>query len=524
MLKDLKIKLKGTLAAKRKLHVKPRFMFICSGVLMAGLVLILIFSSLTAESQSALAQAQASISLPAPSATSVPAMEASESILLSEILPSEPTSAPTPVQLKQGVTSDEVIKLQERLMELDYMEQDLPTDYFGPATEYSLELFQRKHGLQIDGILGEETKQLLFSDQAKKYTVSIGFSGTDVREIQLRLQELDFLQKVTDYFGDETEAAVKEFQSRNGLTVDGSVGSQTKEILFSNEAKAFYYSIGTSGDEVLKLQKRLFALGYLTTEPDGPYGKDTENAIKRFQQKNGFIDDGYAGPETRTMLFSDEAERNALGMGDSGGDVQNIQQRLIELKYLKDKADGYFGSNTVGAVKAFQKRNGLSQDGKVGSQTLNVLLSDSAKKAPSSSGGSSSSNNGSSSQEKSVREKSVDALIEVAKSKLGAKYVLGAKGPNTFDCSGFVYWCLNQIGVKQGYMTSGGWAATSKYPKIENMKDLRAGDIISFKGHVGIALGGGKMIDSAPSGGGVRIGDLSNSYWIKNFIRGYRVL
>jgi peptidoglycan hydrolase-like protein with peptidoglycan-binding domain len=509
-----KLKIKGRHASKRRLRVKPRFIFICSGILTAGLILVII----SAQPKTVAMQGTTES---VPSASIAAAPDVSAAVLATETPTLQPTPVPTPMQLKEGMNSEEVVGLQERLMELDYMEQDLPTDYFGPATKYSLELFQRKHGLQIDGIYGEETKQLLFSDQAKKYTVSIGFSGTDVREIQLRLQELDYIQKVTDYFGDETEAAVKEFQSRNGLTADGSVGAQTKEALFSNGAKAFYYSVGTSGDEVLKLQKRLFALGYLTTAPDGSYGKDTENAIKRFQQKNGFIDDGYAGPETRTMLFSDKAERNALGMGDSGSDVKNIQQRLIDLKYLKDKSDGYFGSNTAGAVKAFQKTNGLSQDGKVGAQTLKALLSDAAKKAPAaSSGGSSSSGN----NNVSSQEKSVDALIEVAKSKLGAKYILGAKGPNTFDCSGFVYWCLNQIGVKQGYMTSGGWASTSKYPVVEDMKDLRAGDIISFKGHVGIALGGGKMIDSAPSGGGVRIGDLSNSYWIKNFIRGYRVL
>lgn len=513
MLKDF-IKFKGKHTAKRKLHVKPRFFVICSGVLIIGLVLIIILSSLSAE-RALLAQGPAST--PNPLAT-VSAPEASGYSLPTETLSAVPTPEPTPIQLKEGVKAEEVIRLQERLMELGYMEQDMSTDYFGPVTEYSLELFQRKHGLQIDGILGEETKQLLFSDQAKKYTVSIGFSGTDVREIQIRLKELDYIQKVTDYFGDETEAAVKEFQSKNNLTVDGSVGSQTKEVLFSNEAKAFYFSIGTSGEEILKLQKRLFELGYLTTEPDGVYGQDTENAIRRFQQKNGFIDDGYAGLETRTMLFSGDAERNALGMGDSGIDVKNIQQRLIKLNYLKGSADGYFGSNTAGAVKAFQKRNGLSVDGKVGAQTLSVLLSDSAKKAATSSGGSSSGDS------KGSREEAVNALIEVAKSKLGAKYVLGAKGPNTFDCSGFVYWCLNQIGVKQGYLTSAGWAATSKYPKIDNIKDLKAGDIISFKGHVGIALGGGKMIDCAPSDGGVRIGNLSHPYWQTNFIRGYRVL
>ena len=480
-----------------------------AGVIIAGL-LLLIFSGSSREASLQPTTSPISVITMAPGSLS-PAAETENPVI-------QPTPALTPMRLTKGMRSDEVALMQERLMELDYMERDLPTDYFGPVSEMALELFQRKHGLQIDGIYGEETKLLLFSEQAKKYSATIGFYGADIMEIQLRLQDLDYVQKATGYFGEETEAAVKEFQKRNGLAVDGSVGAQTKEVLFSNNAKAFYYSIGTSGEEVLKLQRRLFALGYLTTKPDGTFGKDTENAIRRFQQKNGFIDDGYAGPQTRKLLFSRKAEHNALGVGDSGSDVQNIQERLIQLNYLKDKADGYFGSNTSGAVKAFQKRNRLSDDGKVGTQTLTVLLSDSAKKAASSSGGGASGNGGSS------REKSVQALIEVAKSKLGAKYVLGAKGPNTFDCSGFVFWCLNQIGIRQGYLTSAGWASSSKYPVVDRMEDLKAGDIISFKGHVGIALGNGKMIDCAPSDGGVRIGNLNHPYWQRNFIRGHRVL
>lgn len=88
----------------------------------------------------------------------------------------------------------------------------------------------------------------------------------------------------------------------------------------------------------------------------------------------------------------------------------------------------------------------------------------------------------------------MDKLISVAKSKLGCTYVFGAKGPSTFDCSGFVYYCLNQAGISQGYMTSSAWQSCTKYPKVSSMSDLKRGDIISFEGHVGIYLGGGEMI------------------------------
>ncbi len=101
-----------------------------------------------------------------------------------------------------------------------------PRILYGPITKASVKLFQRKHNLTIDGCVGLETYSLLMSDQATKYSVSIGVEGTDVKELQLRLRELGYLDKATEYFGTETEAAVKKFQERNGLDVDGTIGEK----------------------------------------------------------------------------------------------------------------------------------------------------------------------------------------------------------------------------------------------------------------------------------------------------------
>jgi len=118
----------------------------------------------------------------------------------------------------------------------------------------------------------------------------------------------------------------------------------------------------------------------------------------------------------------------------------------------------------------------------------------------------------------------VEQFIAVAQTKLGCKYVLGGKGPEVFDCSGFVYWCLNQVGVKQSYMTSSGWKATTKYPIVTSMSDLQRGDVISYQGHVGIYLGGNQMIDASSSEGKIRITNIyGSSYWKKNFIKGCRI-
>jgi len=110
----------------------------------------------------------------------------------------------------------------------------------------------------------------------------------------------------------------------------------------------------------------------------------------------------------------------------------------------------------------------------------------------------------------------------VALSKLGCKYVWGAKGPSTFDCSGFVYWCLNQVGVKQSYITSKGWRTVGKYKKITNYSSLKAGDIIVVTGHVGIIGEDGTVIDASSSQGKIVHRKLS-SWWSSRFICGWRI-
>ena len=75
--------------------------------------------------------------------------------------------------------------------------------------------------------------------------------------------------------------------------------------------------------------------------------------------------------------------------GSNGEEVKQIQTKLKSWGYYNGNVDGVFGSKTYNAVKAFQKKNGLTADGIVGSQTLAALGINSG----SSSGGGSSSNN-----------------------------------------------------------------------------------------------------------------------------------
>ena len=444
--------------------------------------------------------------------------------------------APSPADfepLSLESRSPRVVLLQERLMALGYMGDDEPTEYFGNITQIGVQAFQRKHGLEINGVVTLDVFDLLSSEAAQPYSVAQGDSGDDVGQLQDRLMALGYIETSTGFFGEKTTAAVKEFQKRNNLTQDGTIGMQTRELLFSPDVRPFTLSSGASSEDVKKLQERLVTLGYLISA-DGKFGDATTAAVKRFQDRNGLIADGHVGPQTKTLLLSSDALPNALTIGASGTDVENVQKRLVTLGYMSGST-GYFGSSTNSAVKSFQSRNGLSSDGTVGKATMAKLFASTAKKAAtgsSSSSGSasaSSSNSGSSSSgggasvAPAANQSGVEAFIANAQSKLGSKYVWSAKGPNQFDCSGFVYWCLNNSGVNQGYMTSSGWRNAGKYTRITSMSNIQRGDVIVYKGHVAIALSNTTMIDASSGQGKVVTRSFTSSYWQRNFICAYRI-
>ena len=461
-----------------------------------------------------------------------------------------PDAEPAPEYLRIGVRHEIIKRLQQRLMDLGFMDNDEPTDYFGEMTQQAVKHFQRQNELPTDGIVGNVTWDAIMSPDAKYYAVSKGTQGDDIERIQQRLYELGYLATadlVTGNFGDSTEAAVLKLQEVNGLEQDGKVGQRTINLLYSDEIKPNFLSYGEKSDVVLACQERLKELGYLTTTPDGAYGEDTVVAVKQFQARNDQVVDGYLGPSTRIALNRPDARANGLMLGERGDAVTKVQQLLNKHGYLvSGNVTGYYGEATENAVRNFQSRNGLTSDGLVGVQTMAKLTGDNVRRPAANSSGSgtttrpnnsgNSGNTGNNGGSGNTGKPSgnttppvsipasggASALISVASSKLGSPYVWGAKGPNSFDCSGFIYWCLNQVGVNQSYLTSSGWRNVGRYTKITNFNDIQAGDIVVVRGHVGIAAGGGTVIDASSSNGRVVHRSLSQ-WWANNFICAWRI-
>jgi cell wall-associated NlpC family hydrolase len=94
--------------------------------------------------------------------------------------------------------------------------------------------------------------------------------------------------------------------------------------------------------------------------------------------------------------------------------------------------------------------------------------------------------------------------LAAAMSKLGSRYVFGAGGSNTFDCSGLVQWAYGQAGVRTAHYTGTFWNSYRHVP----ISDLQPGDLVFFyrdKHHVGIYIGGGMMVNAPHTGDVVRV-------------------
>ena len=113
-------------------------------------------------------------------------------------------------------------------------------------------------------------------------------------------------------------------------------------------------------------------------------------------------------------------------------------------------------------------------------------------------------------------------FLSIASSKLGCPYVWGAKGPNSFDCSGYVWWCLNQAGVNVPYRTTANWISDKPFPQVTSYDDLRAGDVMLISGHIVIIVGDGTIMDASSSNGKVVHRNLSD-WWRNHFVVGYRI-
>jgi cell wall-associated NlpC family hydrolase len=293
------------------------------------------------------------------------------------------------------------------------------------------------------------------------------------------------------------------------------------------------YEVLMKGDNdqyVLALQKALHDKGYLKQEPTGYFGTDTQKAVMKFQQDKRLTVDGKVGPQTLKLIMGKSYEPlpatrkvqssinyDSLSSGDSGDQVKELQEKLKALGYYKyPTITGFFGPQTLDALKQFQSVNGLPVTGIAAEKTLNLIKTDKAKKATAKKAAA------------TVKLTKAQQFIEKAKVYIGKRYTRCGNGPNAFDCSGFTTYVLKKMKVTAP-RTANAQSLNSNWQKVEK-KALQKGDLVFFDtqdgnppvGHVGIYLGSGKFLHAEP-GNGVTISSLATGHYAPIFKWGRRI-
>ena len=255
---------------------------------------------------------------------------------------------------------------------------------------------------------------------------SLGDEAAEVASIQEALEALDlYYTDITGHYGKRTQSAVRKFQKRYSLAQTGVADEETIALLYRlSDTKAPAESIalpqagygastlreGNRSDAVRILQENLALLDYYDGNVTGSYGRLTKEAVRRFQRDNDLSADGVAGPRTferlnalltdgsgkETPIVTPPASQTpaatdaktplesvptlntewTLRRSGRSGYVTRLQKALIALGYYTGSADGYFGSGTEEAVKAYQQARGLQVDGVAGRATLRQINSD----------------------------------------------------------------------------------------------------------------------------------------------------
>lgn len=172
---------------------------------------------------------------------------------------------------------------------------------------------------------------------------------------------------------------------------DGAMGYLTSETLgVKDEANVFKYDGGvlsaSNADGSFQMvynekddtvQFTVFASGGTGVFQLERVGKKKDSMVKTG------LDEAVSSKSTNVTIESAQkpaAAYDELKRGDKGDEVQALQERLIELKWLEGTADGDYGPKTETAVKDFQGKNGLKETGIADGKTQKVLFSSSAKK------------------------------------------------------------------------------------------------------------------------------------------------
>jgi len=222
-----------------------------------------------------------------------------------------------------------------------------------------------------------------------------GAAGETVLVLTRRLSELGFIAEAVSEYDEKVISAISDFQTANGLERTGIADIETQQKMnasdvvtrsdyitaFSVKYAGKNVTAGSSGDDVIMIQRALSELGYYAYNSDGKFGEATRRAVVEYQKANGLEGTGIADASMFLRLFEgdsisrgDYVRSQCAIKGDSGSHVRAIQDRLKALGYYNGDSTATYGDNTTRAVRRFQFDNDITQTGNVDVVTYEALF------------------------------------------------------------------------------------------------------------------------------------------------------
>ncbi|WP_426958019.1 peptidoglycan-binding domain-containing protein [Muricoccus radiodurans] len=151
----------------------------------------------------------------------------------------------------------------------------------------------------------------------------------------------------------------------------------------------FVQPLGTAGITIV--QDRLRGAGAYTGRVDGIWGPDSQQALERFQQRNGLQVTGQLNPATAATLRVSPADLLGAPPAPPAAvavpvpappppeaplsivAVRNIQESLRVLGFYREGVDGIWGPSTQAAIERFQQGRGLQVNGQITPATAQAL-------------------------------------------------------------------------------------------------------------------------------------------------------
>ncbi len=307
-------------------------------------------------------------------------------------------------------------------------------------------------------------------------------------EAEAKLAELNSMQEQLDKASNDYYQALDEQQAAEDRVVQAKEKVEQK----SQEISAYQEKLGDRARSMYRSGDTNFIDVILGSSSFEAFAT-TWNTLEKLNENDANLVSQTKEAREELQAAEQEAEQQA----------QVAAQKSAEAKQVRDQAEATsaelqtaYDTLSAEAQELLRKEEEAAEQARQAAEAAAAA----AAAAAASSSSSSSVNNS------AVQSVTGNIVVDRAYAQLGKPYVWGAAGPNSFDCSGLVGYCIT--GVMGNH-----WCTTYTMEGWTRVTDPQPGDFALNSHHTGVYIGNGQMIHAPHTGDVVKISAVHSGMW-----------